>query len=68
MSMKDTREEYRLERRDKLDISKDRVIKTTYIKIVRPKMNRRNMFKVIILGLQYLVTFLANIVTIRNIK
>ncbi len=66
--MKDTREEYRLERRDKLDISKDRVIKTTYIKIVRPKMNRRNMFKVIILGLQYLVTFLANIVTIRNIK
>lgn len=66
--MKDTREEYRWERRDKLDISKDRVIKTTYIKIVRPKMNRRNMFKVIILGLQYLVTFLANIVTIRNIK
>lgn len=66
--MKETGEEYRWERRDKLDISRDRVIKTTYIKIVRPKMNRRNMFKHLIIGLQYLVSFLANIVTIRNIK
>jgi hypothetical protein len=68
MSMKETSDDYRWERRDKLDISKNRVIKTTYIKIVRPKMNRRNMFKLIIIGTQYLVSFLANIVTIRNIK
>ncbi len=54
--MKETVDEYSWERRDKLDISRDRVIKTTYIKVVRPKKNRKNMFNHIIVGLQYLVS------------
>ena len=66
--MRESVDEYSWERRDKLDISRDRVIKTTYIKVVRPKNKRLKTLKSLIVGLQYLASFVANIVTIRNIK
>ena len=66
--MRESINEYSWERRDKIDISKNRVIKTTYIKVIRPKNNRSNIFKSLIIGLKCLVSFIANIMTIRNLN
>jgi hypothetical protein len=66
--MRESINEYSWERRDKVDISKNRVIRTTYIKVIRPKNNRSNIFKSLIIGLKCLVSFIANIMTIRNLN
>jgi hypothetical protein len=66
--MRESINEYSWERRDKVDISKNRVIKTTYIKVVRPKNNRSNIFKSLIIGLKCLISFITNIMTIRNLN
>jgi hypothetical protein len=66
--MRESENEYSWERRDKVDISRNRVIKTTYIKVVRPKNKRINMLKSLIIGLKCLVSFISNIVTIKNLS
>jgi len=66
--MPKTLNDYSCERRDKLDISKDRLVKTTYIKVIRTKNSSPNLFRTIFVGLKFVVSLIASFMTIKNLN
>jgi len=66
--MPKTFSDYSLERRDKLDVSKNRLVKTTYIKIIRTKNNKPNLFRTIFVGLKFVISLIGSFLTIKNLN